>query len=524
MNKRICLVCPPSSFLADERVFPFLGILKVAASYEQQGAEVKVLDLSGIENYVDVVMTFFSDNPEFDFVGLTATSPQILQAFTVAKAIKDNFNYKLVIGGPHATLSHTAYKREIKKGISNGRASRAVKRLQEVFDILVCGDGESSLEHILKTDTGVLDFDDRLSPNFMSNKEYTESPFPTRHLIDMNSYNYTIDGVRAYHLLLQMGCPYSCGFCSGRNSPSLRFIRTRTTESALAEMEFLIKHYNARALNLFDDEINVNKEMIPLMYGIADLQQKYGIELKLRGFTKSEIFTEEQAKAMKAAGFKWMLTGFESGDPRILENINKKATLEDNTRCIEIANKYDLKVKALTSIGHPNESHESIFNTQEWLIKMGVNEFDTTVVSCYPGAPYYDDAVLDDSTGNYIYTCKNGDVLYQKEVDFTKDSNSYKGLPNNYVSYVWTKFLTPEQLVQERDKLEETVRTKLNIPYNLANPARKYEMSYGSSRNMPDWILRSTDTHKAPSPSSLSSSTKDVSVFTDSKKKSLKVI
>lgn len=666
MNKRICLVCPPSSFLADERVFPFLGILKVAASYEQQGAEVKVLDLSGIENYVDVVMTFFSDNPKFDFVGLTATSPQILQAFTVAKAIKDNFNYKLVIGGPHATLSHTAYKREVKKGVLNGRAGRAVKRLQEVFDVLVCGDGESSLDYILKTDSGVLDFDDRLSPNFMSNKEYTESPFPARHLIDMNSYNYTIDGVRAYHLLLQMGCPYSCGFCvkidtmitmadgsyekiqniktgdrilayneeksileettvkqiysrktkdilrinlsndqeievtpehpflcrvetsnkpywieakdlhpgynlfdedlietkiksivkvddkevdvfnfacspnetyiaaktivhncSGRNSPSLRFIRTRTTESALAEMEFLIKNYNARALNLFDDEINVNKEMIPLMYGIADLQQKYGIELKLRGFTKSEIFTEEQAKAMKAAGFKWMLTGFESGDPRILENINKKATLEDNTRCIEIANKYDLKVKALTSIGHPSESFESIFNTQEWLIKMGVNEFDTTVVSCYPGAPYYDDAVLEESTGNYIYTCKNGDVLYQKEVDFTKDSNSYKGLPNNYVSYVWTDFLTPEQLVQERDKLEATVRAKLNIPYNLASPARKYEMSYGSSRNIPDWILRSTETHKAPqidtssSPSSVAQSSSDLS---NANRKSLKII
>ena len=37
---RVCLVTPPSPFLLDQRVFPALGILKVAAVLEQ--AEIKV--------------------------------------------------------------------------------------------------------------------------------------------------------------------------------------------------------------------------------------------------------------------------------------------------------------------------------------------------------------------------------------------------------------------------------------------------------------------------------------------------
>ena len=51
---RICLVIPPSPFLLDERVFASLGILKVAAELEVFH-DVSVLDLSGVENYLDAV-------------------------------------------------------------------------------------------------------------------------------------------------------------------------------------------------------------------------------------------------------------------------------------------------------------------------------------------------------------------------------------------------------------------------------------------------------------------------------------
>ncbi|TLY30493.1 MAG: hypothetical protein E6K62_08840, partial [Nitrospirae bacterium] len=55
MIKRICLITPPSIFLLDERVFMTLGILKVAAVLEQAGIQVEMLDLSGVENYEEVV-------------------------------------------------------------------------------------------------------------------------------------------------------------------------------------------------------------------------------------------------------------------------------------------------------------------------------------------------------------------------------------------------------------------------------------------------------------------------------------
>lgn len=46
----ICLIIPPSVFLADERVFIHIGVLKCAAVLEQLDYAVDVIDLSGVAN------------------------------------------------------------------------------------------------------------------------------------------------------------------------------------------------------------------------------------------------------------------------------------------------------------------------------------------------------------------------------------------------------------------------------------------------------------------------------------------
>jgi anaerobic magnesium-protoporphyrin IX monomethyl ester cyclase len=497
--KKICLITPSSPFLADERVFYFIGILKVAAAWERLGYKIDCIDLCGVANPNDVLQDYFSSNKDLHFVGVTATSPQYPNAHHLAEYIREHFpELKLVLGGTHATLSNTSMKRELSRGIVNGRAKRAVDQIKSAFDVLVAGDGELLLPQILEAPAGAtIDADDRKSPYFLTDQGLDDSAWPARHLIDINSYKYFIDGVKATNVILQYGCPYKCTFCSGRNSPSLRVIRTRTTENIIKELEFLHKEYGFRGFNFFDDELNVNKDMVPLMNAIADLQDRLGVEFKLRGFTKSELFNEEQAKSMYRAGFRMLLTGFESGDPRILQNIKKNATLDDNTRCVEIAKKHNLKVKALMSAGHPGESFETIENTKKWLLKVRPEEFDLTVISPYPGSPVYDEAVFEN--GYYVYRdSKNGDALYQKEIDYTKEANYYKSTPGSYVSYVWTDHISSEDLVKQRDLIEDEVRADLGIPFNRVDPAKKYEHSMGSSANLiPDWILRSSKEQEA---------------------------
>lgn len=495
MSASICLIIPPSIFLLDERVFPSLGILKIAAVLEKEDVKVDVLDLSGIENYLEALKAYCKENEELCF-GLTTTTPQMPSTRKIIETIRyECQKAKIILGGPHVTLVSAAVKLEQKKE-TRGRAHEAMQKLEELADVLVAGDGEKAIFEALSDEAeGCIDSDETKSPLFMQNEDYEKTPWPARHLIDLNSYRYKIEDRNSTSLIAQLGCPFNCGFCGGRNARSLRFIRTRSTMAIVKEIEHLHKTYGFTGFMFYDDELNVNKEMVELMNEISQLQKALKTEFRLRGFVKSELFTPEQAEAMYNAGFRWLLTGFESGAPRILENINKKATLEDNSRAVEIAHEHGLKVKALMSVGHPGESDETILQTREWLLQAKPDDFDCTIITTYPGTPYYDEATPHQSLDD-VYTYKvpgNGDQLHAIDVDYTRTQDYYKGDPDGgYKAYVFTDFLSQEELVERRNQVERSVREALGIPFNPQSPAKRYEHSMGQSPEMPSFILRSS--------------------------------
>ncbi len=228
------------------------------------------------------------------------------------------------------------------------------------------------------------------------------------------------------------------------------------------------------------------------MNRLSDLQDRLGVEFRLRGFVKSELFNAEQAAAMYRAGFRWLLCGFEAGDPRILVNIRKRATLDDNTACVETAKAHGLKVKALMSVGHPGEDEKSVLAARDWLIRSEADDFDCTVITTYPGTPYYDEAVPHGSMRDvFTYTQpQTGDRLHSRDIDYTPTADYYKGDPDGgYRSFVFTDALSSEELVALRDGLERDVRGRLGIPFNPSRPAARYEHSMG--QGLPDFILRS---------------------------------
>src|SRR5213594_3190873 len=488
---RVCLITPPSIFLLDERVFMTLGILKVAAVLEQAGIQVEMLDLSGVENYEEVVRDHVR-NGSVTCYGLTATTPQMPSATTIYRAIRAlNPSVRIILGGPHVTLIHAAYKYEQKRG-GTGRAATAYRLLEEMFDVLVVGDGEIAVFDAMKDNPPKLvDGDDPKSDLFLNNQKLTELPFPARHLVDVDSYHYTIDGVRALSMIAQLGCPFGCGFCGGRMSPFLRRVRMRTSENIVQELVHLYKTYSVTGFMLYDDELNVSPKIVELMNLIAKTQKDLGVEFRLRGFIKAELFTDQQAQALYRAGFRWILIGFESGHERILTNIQKKAGQADNTRAMEIAKRHSLKVKALMSVGHPGESEETVKATRDWMLAVKPDDFDVTVITTYPGTPYFDEAV-ETKPGVWTYTYpKTGDQLHSLEVDYREVAEYYKGIPGEYTSYVHTDYLSAEELVKWRDWLEADVRAKLSIPYNTAAPAVRYEHSMGQGIIPPN-ILRSS--------------------------------
>lgn len=498
----VTLVTPPSIFLLDERVFINLGILKIASALEARGVAVEHLDLSGTANYLEALDTHLATTRS-RVVGVTTTTPQLPTVVKIIERIRAvRPDMKVILGGPHVTLTDSAVKLEQRaKRVS--RAHLALDRLQSLADVLVSGDGELAIFRALEADAPkLIDGDDPKGGLFLTNALYEATDVPARHLVDMSSYHYEIDGHRSTSLIAQLGCPFGCGFCGGRNSKSLRLIRTRSTESIVAEVRLLYERYGFTGFMFYDDELNVNKNMIGLMNALADLQESLGQEFRFRGFVKSELFNAEQAAAMYRAGFRWLLSGFEAGSPRILENINKRAQLDDNTRAVEVAKAAGLKVKALMSVGHPGESEQTTRETQEWLLKVQPEEFDCTVITTYPGTPYYDEAIEHtNEPGIWTYTQpKTGDQLHAYDIDFLVVADYYKGDPKGgYKAFVYTDFLSAEELVARRNWIEDSVRSALHLPFPQARASLRYEHSFGQGANeeLPGFILRRSE-HVVP--------------------------
>jgi radical SAM superfamily enzyme YgiQ (UPF0313 family) len=487
-------VIPPSSFLLDERVFMSLGILKVAAVLEQAGHTVEMLDLSGIKNHVEAFEAHLR-RTSARVVAFTTTTPQLPAAVGLARRARElRPDVRLILGGPHVTLVCSAVKLEQRAG-RRSRAHAALERMHSVFDVLVSGDGELAVFRALAADAPrLVDADDPRNGMFLSDEDFEHSPFPARHLVDASSYRYTIEGEQATSLIGQLGCPFGCGFCGGRNSRTLRKIRVRGVGSITAEVEHLHRLYGYTGFMFYDDELNVSPKLLDLLDALTDLQERLGVDFRLRGFVKSELFTPQQAAAMHRAGFRWILCGFEAASPRILANINKRATLEDNTRAVETAHANGLKVKALMSVGHPGESEETIRELRDWLIEVRPDDFDCTIITTYPGTPYYDEALAHPTRpGVWTYTAKkSGDRLHAYEVDFCEVAEYYKGDPDSgYRSYVFTDHLSAERLVELRDRVERGVRRELGIPWNPSAAAVCYEHSMGQGANaLPSYVLR----------------------------------
>jgi anaerobic magnesium-protoporphyrin IX monomethyl ester cyclase len=494
MRPQVALITPPSVFLLDERVFVNLGILKIAAVLERDGYPVDHLDLSGVENYLDALRAYLAST-RATFAGITATTPQLPSVTKIVATIRESRpDLRVILGGPHVTLTVAAAKLE-RRGGHTSRAHHALSRLTELADVLVAGDGELAIFEALRPDaSGVIDGDDPRGGLVLTSQRYDATPYPARHLVDLESYRYEIDGRRATSLIAQLGCPFGCGFCGGRSAYSLRTIRTRSISSIVGEIRELHQTYGYTGFMFYDDELNVNRDMVPLMCALANLQAELGVDFRFRGFIKAQLFTADQAFAMYRAGFRWMLTGFESGAPRILENINKRSTRDENSRCMEFARAAGLKVKALMSIGHPGETEATVRDTQAWLLDTAPDDFDCTIITTYPGTPYYDEAVPHaelPEVWTYTYR-KTGDRLHAHDVDFLSVADYYKGDPHGgYRSFVFTDALGAEQIVELRSWVEESVRSSLRIPYPQARRGLTFEHSMGQGLHeaLPKYLL-----------------------------------
>ena len=476
MKKKVLLVNPPSPFLADEKVFPSLGIGYVLSALKGKGHEVDYLDLAGKNS--EEMAHHLGQMDEYHTVGLTATSPQFSNAYDILGMIRRRKpEQRVVIGGSHAAMVSALRRKKLSEGMREGQLfayDPNFKPLEE-FDAVIDGEAENNPQIVLDgigwVTAGI-------------NENVNATPIPNRETLGLDEYSYEINGKSATSIITQRGCPFKCLFCSGRDSEMYRNVRVNgsfrgySPEKLLEEMDAINERWGIDAFMIYDDEFNLLPERT--LEICEALEER---DYTLRGFIKSELWVKrpDVAEAMKKAGFVEVLTGVESGSERVLTDWVRKNTTPDlNLESRLLAKDLGIRFKALTMVGHPSETEEDTQMTLDWLRRAKPDDFDVTIHQPYPGSPIYNGMQLDNSMPGFEFSFE-GELFYNK-IDYSKETAFYKGVPGEYEAFVRTKTLTPEDFVRIRDKIDVVARKELGLE-QITRKQHEHVMGQGGGPN-----------------------------------------
>ena len=181
------------------------------------------------------------------------------------------------------------------------------------------------------------------------------------------------------------GCPAQCTYCLWPQTHSGHRWRLRSTQDVVNEVKYVLENFPGLKEIFFDDDtFNYRKQRTLEL--CAELKK-----LKFTWSCTSRVTTDyETLKAMKEAGCRLLIVGYESGDPEILKNIKKGATVEMAKRFTENCHKLGLLVHADFIIGLPGETRETIRRTIDFAKSLDNETIQVSIAHAYPGTEFYD--------------------------------------------------------------------------------------------------------------------------------------
>jgi len=206
--------------------------------------------------------------------------------------------------------------------------------------------------------------------------------------LDVTRYNVPFLLNPYVSLYTTRGCPAQCTFCLWPQTLSGHPWRKRSTDDVAAEMA-KVKQYWPEVKEFFFDDDTFNIQKARTIELCAKLKP-----LGLTWSCTSRVTTDfETLKAMKDAGCRLLIVGYESGDQQILKNIKKGATIERARQFTKDCHKLGLVIHGDFILGLPGETHETINNTIKFAKELDVETIQVSVAHAYPGTELYDYAV-----------------------------------------------------------------------------------------------------------------------------------
>ena len=220
-------------------------------------------------------------------------------------------------------------------------------------------------------------------------------PFPARHLLPVEKYLHTdtlgrYSRKRSLEVLTSRGCPFKCTFCAAHPVFGYKW-RARSAENIILEIKHLIAAYGVEHINFIDDNISLDSNR---MESLLDqlIKERLGITWSAVSGLRISTLNKEMLEKIKESGGTRINLAIESGDPMILDAMDKGLSVEKIREIVRICGKLSLNPRGYLMIGYPGETRESFLKSVEFCEELktaGMKTFILSIAQPYPKTPLW---------------------------------------------------------------------------------------------------------------------------------------
>lgn len=388
---KILLVLPPT---AEKPSYaePPSGLLYVASAMKRAGHQPTILDI--YRNYVtpqellDIVRT--NNYETVGFGGITTCYWYVREASHLIRRQLPSVH--LIAGGVLSSVHELLLQ-------------------NTPIDVVCLGEGEITATQVInRLATGNREFDDIKGVIFRKDGRMVRTPrqpyidnlddipIPSYELIDMNTYGFDAmrdpifsvdipskkfykEGMRVFNIKTARGCTNACAFCYRH----FLGYRQHSVEYVINHIKYLQERYNIHFLRFGDELFTRDKDWV-IRLAQRLITENVNIKYIVHG-VRTDNVSPELMNALKKSGCVTVFIGFESGSQRILQEMRKNVTVEQNIQAVRTIIESGLNVMVQTVIGMPGENNETIGETIDSLVKTKVSPewLSINYAQAYPG-------------------------------------------------------------------------------------------------------------------------------------------
>ena len=318
------------------------------------------------------------------------TGEQITGGIAFSKKVHELCDAPVVWGGWHATLLPEQTLRE--SYIDYVVVGQGERPLRQLVDRLLEGKDPSDIRG-LASKRG-----DCVTINAPAPVEGFDA-FPPIDLgrLDLKNYlNKSRLPERFIGYFATHGCPLDCSFCCIGEIYQRRWYH-KSVAQIIAELRFLKEKVGVDSLLFEDDNFFVRaqfaRELARAMID-AKLNLKWETSAHAHIFTKA--YTDDDVRLFAESGCRQIYIGAESGDQEALDILNKRATVEENLRFVEMLTRHGILPRFSTMVCLPTDSGRDFNLTIDMLrrAKLAHRSLRASIFlfTPYPGTRLYETA------------------------------------------------------------------------------------------------------------------------------------